>query len=335
MLTLPVMIGITSFAVDFGRLQLVKLELRRAADAGARYGAAGLHAGPSSVASRAKQAASENAADGVAVDPADVAVEYGRYDYAAKAFVPLTVYSYEADAVRVTVTRTVQTTFRGAVGASSAVTVSGSSVAFVPGALLVGGAASIEASDQSMRGLLWAMGLSVRYKAASATTAADAAGQAVVVLSESMSASALNSKLRDVAVPVVCYEPFLFDDLKMTSTNGSDFGWAAANTQIQWVRPDLMGGYSGPYPVNAAAVQVAFGKPGASALVVATTTGDASQATVFLYDKGASMVGMAAPHRRIGVWVGDGGQLNANGRTLFAGAVSYAVGGGRSVVTVK
>ena len=303
-LTMPVLIGFSSFAVDVGRLQLVKLELRRAAD-------------------------------GAAVNPATVAVEYGRYDYAAKTFVPPSAFNYEADAVRVTVTRTVQTTFRGAIGASSAVTVSGSSVAFAPGALLVGGAAKIEASDQTMRGVLWGTGLSVRYKAASATTATDAAGRAVVVLSESMSASALNTKLRDVAVPVVCYEPFLFDDMKMTSANAADFGWATANTQINWVRPDLLGGYSGPYTVNSTAVQVAFGKPSAAALVAATTTGDGTQATVFLYDKGASMVGMAAPHRRAGVWVGGGGQLNANGRSLFAGAVNYAVGGGRAIVTVK
>lgn len=335
-LTMPVLIGFASFAVDWGRLQLAKVELRQAADAGARYAAAGLHSGPTTVAARAKQAAAENTVDGSPVAAADVSAEYGRYDYASKTFIPLAVSSYDANAVRVTVTRSVQTTFRGAIGANSAVSVKGTSVAYIPGALLVvGNAGSLPAKDSAVRSTLWSQGYSIRTTSATATQASDAAGCAVVVISESISSGDLNSKLRDVAIPVVCYEPFVFDDMRMTGTASDQFGWAPNDTQILWVQPSLLGGYSGPYAVNNAAVQVAFGKPGPSAFILSTSTGDSSRATFFLYEKGQSMVGMTAPHRRVGMFIGDASQLNNNGWNLFNAAVAYAVGSGRTVVTVK
>jgi Flp pilus assembly protein TadG len=68
------LLAILSLAVDFGRVQVVKTQLQRAADAAARYGAAGLSNilnGQSAAAANAVAAAADNTADGspVVIDP--------------------------------------------------------------------------------------------------------------------------------------------------------------------------------------------------------------------------------------------------------------------------
>ena len=62
--TLPVLMGFCSLAVDWGRVQVVKTELRRAADAAARYAAPALSDGITAVRARAKDSADDNTADG-------------------------------------------------------------------------------------------------------------------------------------------------------------------------------------------------------------------------------------------------------------------------------
>src|ERR1700733_9685456 len=73
-LAMVALLAILSLAVDFGRVQVVKTQLQRAADAAARYGAAGLSniiSGQSAAAANAVAAAADNTADGtsVVIDP--------------------------------------------------------------------------------------------------------------------------------------------------------------------------------------------------------------------------------------------------------------------------
>lgn len=69
---MAVLAGFLSFAVDYGRVQLVKAELQRAADAAARYAATGLS--NSSWQSRAIAAAADNTVDGTSLvlQPGDI-----------------------------------------------------------------------------------------------------------------------------------------------------------------------------------------------------------------------------------------------------------------------
>lgn len=64
-IALPPMIGFASLAVDLGRVQVAKTELRRAADAAAIYGSKGLSNG--TALAKAIQAAGENKVDGIAL----------------------------------------------------------------------------------------------------------------------------------------------------------------------------------------------------------------------------------------------------------------------------
>lgn len=89
--TIVVLIGFVSLAVDLGRVQLAKTELRAAADAASLYAAAGLSQGVTAVQNRAVAAGAENKVDGTSlvVDPAND-VAFGTWDAATRSFAVLT-----------------------------------------------------------------------------------------------------------------------------------------------------------------------------------------------------------------------------------------------------
>ena len=102
-ITLPVMLGFCSLAVDWGRVVMVRSELRHAADTSARYAASALPNGIATVRARAKDAADDNFADGTRVVLADADVEQGNWAAATKTFTP---NGSPVNAVRVTARRT-------------------------------------------------------------------------------------------------------------------------------------------------------------------------------------------------------------------------------------
>src|SRR5215207_928277 len=106
---LVALLGLTSLAVDLGRVVLVKGELRLAADAAARYAANGLARYDVATArAYAVDSADDNTADGTPVAlHAQQDVEFGTWDAAARTFTPLSGAAQSAaDAVRITARRT-------------------------------------------------------------------------------------------------------------------------------------------------------------------------------------------------------------------------------------
>jgi hypothetical protein len=97
------MIGLCSLAVDWGRVQIVRGELRLSADAAARYGASGLPDGAAVVRARAKDAADDNTANNTPVVLADADIELGNWAKPTKTFTP---NLSPLNAVRVTARRT-------------------------------------------------------------------------------------------------------------------------------------------------------------------------------------------------------------------------------------
>jgi hypothetical protein len=100
---LPVLVGLCSLAVDWARVQLVKTELSRAADAAARYAAPAVGQGIAVVRARAKDAADDNAADGTPVILADSDIVQGNWSPSTRQFTP---NGTPANAVQVTARRT-------------------------------------------------------------------------------------------------------------------------------------------------------------------------------------------------------------------------------------
>jgi Flp pilus assembly protein TadG len=83
---LIVMLGFCSFAVDLGRVQTAKTELRRAADAAARAGVANLAQGTSQVDTAAIAMAGNNKCDGSAVILSDSNISVGIWDSTTSTF---------------------------------------------------------------------------------------------------------------------------------------------------------------------------------------------------------------------------------------------------------
>lgn len=104
---MTVLMAIGSLAVDLGRVQVVKTELQRAADAASRYAASSLAQGISVARTAAVTAAGENLADGtsVALDSTND-IDFGSWDSTTRTFTVLTGPAQtSSNAVRVSARR--------------------------------------------------------------------------------------------------------------------------------------------------------------------------------------------------------------------------------------
>jgi Flp pilus assembly protein TadG len=113
-IAMPVLLLICALSVDWGRAQLVKLELRRMCDGAARYAATGIFDGTSLT--KAQYIAGQNKVDAQTITLAAANVEPGRWDATTKTFTPNTV---NPDSVRVTVQKTVPALFASAAGGAA------------------------------------------------------------------------------------------------------------------------------------------------------------------------------------------------------------------------
>jgi hypothetical protein len=130
----------------------------------------------------------------------------------------------------------------------------------------------------------------------------------VKLISSTVTAADVNTKFRDVTTPVITWEPLLFDDMAMTSTSTTDYGTATGQTQVSFLNSThpLSAGLCVCTPgVFVTADTMSWGIPSAGAIKIATLASDANKATIFGYDKGASMVGLTAPGRRVGLLFHD------------------------------
>jgi hypothetical protein len=157
---------------------------------------------------------------------------------------------------------------------------------------------------------------------------ADGRGMGMVVISNSVRSSKVAGRFRDVPIPVICMEAFVFKDMRMTSTmQATDFDDETA-TQITITRPGhmLAAGLMGTVTVAMAAQPMSWGKPGAGAETVATVANQAAHAAIFGYPTGAMMVGQSAPARRVGLFASEpvAARLTADGEKLLDAAIDWA-----------
>jgi Flp pilus assembly protein TadG len=110
----PVLLLVCALSVDWGRTQLVKMELNRLCDGAARYAATGVFDG--TTLAKAQYVAGQNQVDGQAVTLAAANVEPGKWNATTKTFTATTT---SPDAVRVTIQRTVPAMFASAAGGSA------------------------------------------------------------------------------------------------------------------------------------------------------------------------------------------------------------------------
>ena len=85
-------------------------------------------------------------------------------------------------------------------------------------------------SRRSLKTQLTNWGFTVTAVKDSSVTASSVASASIVVVSATAVATNVNTKLRDVTVPVVVLQSSLFDDFQMTGTTSSDFGTSTNQT---------------------------------------------------------------------------------------------------------
>jgi len=106
MIVMTAMCGMASLAADYGRVQVAKMELLRAADAAARAAAGTLANGGTAAVNAAISIASQNLCDGTPVVVASTDVQIGYWDEFSRTFTPQNINSANANAARVVVSRT-------------------------------------------------------------------------------------------------------------------------------------------------------------------------------------------------------------------------------------
>lgn len=128
----------------------------------------------------------------------------------------------------------------------------------------------------------------------------------------------------DLAVPMLVWEAYLYDELAMSTGGNRDSKTAENRLRIDMPSHPLAGGLSGSVGVLSAAAPVAIAVPGAGADVVASTVN--GQPTIFAYDAGDTLAdGSSAAAARIGFFLSfEAGTLITDaGWTLLDAAVTW------------
>lgn len=191
--------------------------------------------------------------------------------------------------------------------------------------LVVSEAMPLPIQDYPISQRLQMLGYTVLPVAATLLTSTNALGKTVVVVSESVSSGDVANKLTDVPVPVVTWEPALWDDLGMSAAAGT--GTPNLDT-LDLVLPNhpLAAGKAGPVTVFTTPQNLGIAADVSdAATVVGRSNGSPA---LFAYERGAMMPGLAAPARRVGFFIGGGAgdDLSADGYALFDAAVHWAAG---------
>ena len=201
-----------------------------------------------------------------------------------------------------------------------------------PKVLFVVGNTKLNAGDKVVRKRLVELGYDVMVKDALWASAAMAADKGLVLISSTVLSKNLGDEFRDVSVPVMTYEAWLYDDLGMTGgVEHKDYGTQTTRKLVVTGEGDaLAAGRGGAQTVFERRETIPYGNVmGSDARVIAHAPADPWMASIFAYDRGDRMAGgIEAPGVRIGFYLHNHSPVawNAYGRDLFDAAVRYATG---------
>ncbi|MBT8372909.1 MAG: hypothetical protein KJO34_18240, partial [Deltaproteobacteria bacterium] len=215
-------------------------------------------------------------------------------------------------------------------------------------ALMITGSHWLRSGDRELKKRLEQKGFKVTIKSDRSSRTADAIGKDLIVLSESAYSKRVTTKFRNVEVPVICTEPYLFDDMGMTGPYARrDYGHARRQKHITIIDPDhpLTAGLKGDVKVSYRSFTMGWGVPHWNAALVATVPDHPDLATIFAYEPKDAMFGLRAssdvpfeaPARRVGLFLfrNTGRTLTPDGWALFDAAVDWAFAAPEAVPEVE
>ncbi len=191
--------------------------------------------------------------------------------------------------------------------------------------LVVGDPASLGA-DATIKARLETLGYTVDVVDDNAASAAGAAGRNVVLVSQSVTPTALTNRLRDVPIPVVILKPWLYDDFALVAANALGSNGRTSVTVTNPSHP-LASGLSGHVALVTSSTPMGWGTTLTSAEVVATVVGHPA---VFAYRPGAALdQGRTSAACRVGLPYHQTAYpvMTAAGWTMFDAAVRWADSG--------
>jgi hypothetical protein len=193
--------------------------------------------------------------------------------------------------------------------------------------LIVSNPATVAADDTKIKARLEAKGFTVTIGDDDGPPT-QAAGMTLIVLSGSAASATLGTKYQAATAAVLCLDPFVFGNMKMTGpTRDADFGQLNAS-QIAIAletHPIAAGHPRGNLAVAMAATSVGWGIAPPTADRIATVVGMANRHTVFAYETGQMMAGLPAPGRRVGMFAASPtpDRLNMAGWQMFDAAIEW------------
>ena len=206
----------------------------------------------------------------------------------------------------------------------------GADVLFVVGKKDVAGQKYLRSGDLTIKNHLENRGLNVIVKEDTIVQSADAKGMSLVILSESARSKEVGTKFREVPVPVICSEPWIFYHLGMTGqTKKVDYGRKSRQKKLLIVNPDhpLCASCAKEVKVCTKSFFMGWGLPGENAIVIAGLSKDPEKCTIFAYDAGVEMPGLVAPEKRVGLFLfrNTASSLTKEGWALFDAAVDWSM----------
>ena len=195
--------------------------------------------------------------------------------------------------------------------------------------LFVVGSTTLSAGDNWVKNRLTSQGYNVMVKSATAAQTSDANGKDLVLISSTVLSTDVGTKYKHVTVPVMTWESYLYDDLRMTnSTSGSGYGtlWGVRQYQVANNHP-INSGLSGTFNVFTEETDISWGYPWAASNDIGFVPNQPTKCMILAYEEGQEMFGgFHAPARRIGFFLRDNNatKLNAKGKQLFDQAIQYA-----------
>jgi hypothetical protein len=192
--------------------------------------------------------------------------------------------------------------------------------------LFVVGKLPLAPGDEQVRRRLDALAGPVTVQTGLKLTRDHCLGRRLIAVSSTSLAQEVAGVLRDVPVPLVAWEPYLYHDLGLIPANVHKTDWATARDQTHLVIAapghPLAAGLSGRVHVSSAPAQLSWGRVGPEAITVAAIENDPSRAALFGYERSA-----ARPARRAGLFLFDttATTLTDPGWSLFDAAVRWCV----------
>ena len=184
-------------------------------------------------------------------------------------------------------------------------------------------------ADSTISERLTDMGFEVEIIDMNDVSDASTEGMSLVLISATVGSGTVADNmpgLIDLEIPVINWEPFIYDVLGYSELDGGEFN----TTEIVIVNEDhpLAAGLSADIiTISIEEKAVSYGVPEGDAVIIAINPLDETQAVLFGYDTGAEMFSGNAPARRVGTFllndVADA--MTDEGWELFDASVKWAM----------